>query len=48
MNQFEDHNEQRQLTPEEEAKVRRATIILYTVMIIFVSAPFVAWYFLKR
>ncbi len=38
---------QRPPTPEEEAKARRAIYILYTVMFVFITAPFVVWWFIK-
>ncbi len=37
----------RPLTPEEEAKAHRATIILYVVMVVMVAAPLVV-FFLAR
>jgi hypothetical protein len=38
----------RSLTPQEEAVVFRAQLILFTVMGIFIIAPFVIWWLLSQ
>ncbi len=37
-----------EVTPEQRAKAERAIWILYAVMIVFISAPFVVWWFFVR
>ncbi len=38
----------KEFTPEEKAKGRRATLILNIVMVVFIAAPFVTWWAVKK
>lgn len=42
-----DPEEKREFTPEEEAKGRRALMILYIAMGIMIVAPFLVLFFIK-